>query len=228
VGIDAVVPGAWGWTRAGGWVSPLNQRLGVAGGAEHLLVWRLDAEHSEGRDQHGRTVALRPFPGVIGMPPDEPGIHTTFPPRATGGNLDCRELVAGSRLFLPIAVAGALVSAGDGHAAQGDGEVSGLAIECPLERLDLTYRLREDLPLATPWAETPIGTITFGFHRTLDEAAANALEAMLQLLGARLGSTRRDALALASVTVDLRITQMVNGVSGVHAVLPVGAPGHGE
>ena len=91
--------------------------------------------------------ALAPFLGVMGMPPDEPGVHSTGPPRRCGGNIDCKELVAGTTLYLPISVDGALFSAGDGHAAQGDGEVSGTAIECPVERAELTLEL-SDLELA--------------------------------------------------------------------------------
>ena len=77
----------------------------------------------------------------MGMPPAEPGRHSTIPPRACGGNLDCNELVSGSTLYLPIEVEGALFSCGDGHAAQGDGEVAGTAIECPMERAELTFGL---------------------------------------------------------------------------------------
>src|SRR5262249_19749266 len=149
-------------------------------------------------------------------PPADGGIHSTIPPRDAGGNIDCKELVAGSRLFLPIAVPGALVSVGDGHAAQGDGEVSGLAIECPMDRVDITFGLREGRPLTGPIAETAAGTITFGFHPSLDEAMAVALERMLDVLCARHSIDRRDALALASVVVDLHVTQVVNGCSGVH------------
>jgi len=157
------------------------------------------------------------------MPPDAPGRHPTPPPRPTGGNIDCRELVTGSTLYLPIAVSGALVSAGDGHGAQADGEAGGTAIECPMERAELTFRLRDDLRLATPWAETPAGWLTFGFDEDLDEATAIALDAMLGLMGERFGVGRAEALALASVVVELRITQAVNGVRGVHALLPHGA-----
>lgn len=223
IAIEAIEPGAWGWTRAGGWKSPLNERLGLVGGGDVTLVWTIDAAAGTARDQHGHVVSLRPFMGVIGMPPAEPGIHSTIPPRTFGGNMDCKELVAGSRLFLPIPVRGALLSVGDGHAAQGDGEVSGLAIECPMERVDLTLRLRDDLALAGPLAETPAGTIALGFGRTLDEAAAEALEGMLAVLRQRFGAERREALALASVAVDLRVTQVVNDIVGVHAVLPPGA-----
>src|SRR5919204_850681 len=154
VRIDEVRVGSYGFTAAGGSDVFLNARLGVAEGAERCLYWQLDAANGIARDQHGRTVELHPFLGVLGMPPREAGIHPTAPPRKWGGNLDCKELVAGSTLYLPIPVDGALFSAGDGHAAQGDGEVSGMAIECPLERVELTLDVRRDLALEMPVAET--------------------------------------------------------------------------
>ena len=185
----------------------------------HLLVWELDAVAGTGTDQHGRVVRLRPFLGVLGMPPPEPGAHPTTPPRAWGGNIDCTELVAGSTLFLPIPVDGALFSAGDGHGRQGDGEVSTVALECPFDLVQLTIDVRDDLPLRMPVAHTGEAWIAFGFDANLDEAAAIATDGMLALMQRELGLERRDALALASVVVDLRVTQMVNGIRGVHAVL---------
>lgn len=223
VQIELVRPDTWGWTYAGGWPSELNKRLGVVGEPEPPMLWQLDADAQTGRNQHGQTVALRPFMGVMGMPPDEPGVHSTTPPRVCGGNIDCKELVAGSTLLLPIAVPGALFSVGDGHALQGDGEVCGQAIECPMEQVELTFRLRDDLTLTTPRANTPAGWITLGFHKDLNEATLIALEAVLDLLGQQYALPRRDALALASLVVDLRITQIVNEVCGVHALLPHGA-----
>ena len=219
IAVEEVRIGPWGITDAGGWSTPLNERLDVADGETVVLDWELDADAAVGRDQVGRTVSLTPFLGVIGMPPDEPGIHPTAPPRACGGNIDCRELVAGTTLLLPIPVAGALVSAGDGHAAQGDGEVSQLAIEAPVERARLTLTLRDDLELSAPIAWTPEAWLTFGFDEDLDEAAALAIDAMLELMGREHELERREALALASVVVDLRVTQMVNGVRGIHARL---------
>jgi acetamidase/formamidase len=217
VKIDEVTIGPWGVTDAGGWYTPLNERLGVHEGENVVLHWDLDPAAGVGRDQRGREVSLRPFLGVIGMPPADPGIHPTAPPRPTGGNIDCKELVAGTTLFLPIAVDGALLSAGDGHAAQGDGEVSQLAIEAPVERAQLTLSVRDDLELAWPAAWTPDAWLTFGFDEDLDEAAAIAIEGMLDLIGRELGLERREALAFASVVVDLRVTQLVNGARGVHA-----------
>ncbi len=225
VQIGEVRPGPWGLTLGGGFENGFNERLGLATGDTCRLVWTLDPGRGVGRDQHGRVVELRPFPGVLGMPPPEHGVHSTIPPRVWGGNMDCKELVAGSKLYLPIPVDGALFSAGDGHGRQGDGEVSGLAIECPLERLDLTFRVREDLELATPIADTPAGWVTLGFDESLDEATAIALGAMLDLIEREHGLERREALALASLVVDLRVTQVVNRTRGVHAVLPHGALG---
>jgi acetamidase/formamidase len=185
----------------------------------HIVRWQLDADGGSARDEHGREVVLDPFLGVLGMPPPANGIHGTGPPRTCGGNIDCKELVAGSTLFLPIPVDGARFSAGDGHGRQGDGEVSGTAIECPLERAELTLIVRDDLELHGPIARTADSWIAFGFDEDLDEAAAHAVDAMLELMKRELGLARSDALAFASVVVDLRVTQVVNGVKGVHAVL---------
>jgi acetamidase/formamidase len=224
VHIEEVHPGTWGWTSAGGYVSPINRALGIAEGPEHVLRWAIDADAGVARDANGRIVKLRPFMGVLGMPPAEAGIHSTIPPRATGGNIDCRELIAGSTLYLPIAVAGGLFSVGDGHGLQGDGEVSGVAIECPMERVTLRFEI-DDTSLALPRAETPAGRIAFGFHEDLNRAAIAALDNMLSWIGEAHGLGRKEALALCSLLLDLRITQMVNGVQGVHALLPRDALG---
>lgn len=200
VRVDEVRPGSWGVT----YTKP-----------PHLVRWKLDGAIGRGA---GRTVRLSPFLGVLGMPPSEPGIHSTIPPRPCGGNIDCKELVVGSTLFLPISVDGALFSAGDGHAAQGDGEVSGTAIECPVEA-QLTLDVRDDLPLQWPIARTADAWLTFGFDEHLGRAAQTAIDGMLDLMQREYDLSRDDALALASVVVDLRVTQVANTALGVHAVL---------
>ena len=199
--IDEVVPGPWGatFTRA-------------------AAPDRLGARRTASAAAAGRAVRLAPFLGVLGMPPDEPGVHSTIPPRRCGGNIDCKELVAGTTLFLPIPVDGALFSAGDGHAAQGDGEVSGTAIEAPVEAT-LTLDVRDDLPLEWPVARIDGAWLTFGFDEHLGRAARIAVDGMLDLMEREHGLSRPDALGLASVVVDLRVTQVVNEVLGVHAVL---------
>jgi len=217
VRIDAVEPGPFGFTVAGGWASPLNDRLGVAQGETRVLRWELSGGIA--RDDRGRAVELRPFLGVLGMPPPERGVHSTVPPRPWGGNLDCAELVAGTTLYLPVPVDGALLSAGDGHGRQGDGEVSGTAIECGIAHAELTLSLRDDLPLERPLARTQDGWIAFGLDEDLDVAAAQAVDGILAVMAREHGLDRLDALALASVAVDVRVTQVVNGVCGAHAVL---------
>ena len=152
------------------------------------------------------------------MPPDEPGVHPTIPPRRSGGNIDCKELVAGTTLYLPIPVDGARFSAGDGHAAQGDGEVSGTAIEAPVEA-EVTLDVRDDLELEWPIARIDGAWLTFGFDEHLGAAARIAVEGMLDLMEREHGLERSAALAFASVVVDVRVTQVVNQVLGVHAVL---------
>jgi acetamidase/formamidase len=219
VTVEELRVGDFGFTGAGGWRSFLNTRLGLDRGDMAPLLWTVDADAGTATDQHGHTVELRPFLGVMGMPPPEAGVHSTGPPRIYGGNLDCAELGVGATLYLPIPVDGARFSAGDGHARQGDGEVSGMAIECPMERVRLRLDLRDDLPIRMPVARTADAWIALGLHRRLDEAAAQAVDGMLELMVREHGLDRRDALALASVVVDLRVTQAVNGVKGVHAVL---------
>jgi acetamidase/formamidase len=117
-------------------------------------------------------------------------------------------------------VDGAYLAIGDGHAVQGDGEVSCQAIECPMDLVDVTVQLLDDKPLTNPRAHTPSSWITFGFHEDLDEATVQALDGMLDLMGDLYGLSRVEAIALGSSIIDLRITQIVNGTKGVHACLP--------
>ncbi len=217
VRVDALTPGAWGWTAAGGWPSPINERLGLTE-RKGFYVWDIDPMTGTASLPSGFSVPLAPFLGVMGVAPAEAGRHPTSPPRVVGGNIDCRELVVGSALYLPVQVAGALFSTGDGHAAQGDGESSGTAIECPM-RARLTFTVRDDLELSNPYATTPAGEITFGLHEDLWEATAQALEGMVGLLATRYDIPREEAFALVSAAVDLRVTQIANGVNGVHALL---------
>ena len=222
VRILSVRPGRWGWSGGGGFPTALNTRLGLDQPPRFPLQWKIDADRGIATDSRGRTIALAPFAGVIGLAPAEPGEHSTIPPRPVGGNIDCRELVAGSSLFLPIAVPGALLSAGDGHGVQGDGEVGQVALECPLETLELELHVHPGPAPKFPRAETPAGSIAFGFHADLNEAMALALDNMLDLLVERYDCERKEALAMASLAVSLRVTQVVNRARGVHAILPHG------
>ncbi len=224
VQIGTIRPGAYGFSVAGGWPHPVNERFGLVDKSNMTVhAWTLDRDRMVGQNQYGHTVALRPFMGVMGLAPDEPDMLSTVPPRFCGGNLDCKELVSGSNLYLPVTVEGGFFYVGDGHAAQGDGEVSETAIECPMEEVALTFHVHNNAKLSMLRAKTPAGWITFGLHQDLEEAMYIALEEMVLLLQEMLKVERTHALALASVAVDLRITQIVNGVRGVHAVLPHGA-----
>ena len=213
-------PDDWGWTVAAARDTPLTRRLGLHDGPPSWLLWDIDADGGVATCDRGYRVAIAPFLGVVGLPPDEPGEHSTVPPRAVGGgNIDCRELVAGSTLYLPVTVPGARLCLGDGHAAQGDGEVAGTAIEC-----GMTTRVQLSLTAGPPvpgvHAVTPAGRITFGFSPDLNEAMGDALDAMLTWLQGLYGLDKAAALAVASPVLDLRVTQVANQAWGVHAVLP--------
>ncbi|MFC4735395.1 acetamidase/formamidase family protein [Bacillus daqingensis] len=209
---------SWGG-GAGTWQSEAMQLTGD----RTAIDWRLDRETSTATADIGDvsyTVPMQPFLGLIALQPRGRDVYPTPPPYYTGGNIDCRELTAGSSLFLPVETEGAMLYAGDGHAAQGDGEVSGTAIECPMDKASIQIILHPDMTLTQPYAKTPAGLVTFGFDTDLNIACANALRDMNRRMAAAFQITEEQAAALAGAVVDLRITQVVNGVKGVHAVLP--------
>lgn len=187
---------------------------------EHRLVHiPLDREKMIGRLPWGIDIPLKPFFGVMAVaPPPAWGTIGTPPPRKNGGNLDNKELVAGTTLYLPIFVDGALFSIGDGHGVQGDGEVCITAIETGLVG---TFRLsvRDDLKLEWPMAETPTHVMTMAFDPDLDTCVVIALRSMLDLICARTNMDRYQAHALCSLAADLRVTQVVNGNKGIHVML---------
>jgi acetamidase/formamidase len=164
-------------------------------------------------------IPLQPFFGVMGVaPPPAWGMIGSVKPRQHGGNIDNKELVAGSKLYLPVQVDGAMFSCGDGHAAQGDGEVCLSAIETSLSgRFTLT--VRRDLSLQWPAAETPDHWITMAFDPSLTHAARIALRNMIDLLVARKGLSKADAYMLCSLAASVRVTQMVNENNGIHVML---------
>lgn len=168
----------------------------------------------------GIRIPLRPFLGFVGVAPSEPGEHRSGPPRRWGGNLDLAALTEGTSLFLPVAVPGAMLSFGDAHAAQGDGEVSVTAIETAMDVVHVRVSLTSGLDLMAPVAETSTDWIAIGLGGTLDEAARQAVRSAIQLMTWMWGVTPSEAYALCSVTVDLGVTQAVNGTLGVHAKVP--------
>lgn len=223
VRIDELRTGTFGFNAAGGPNPTRVEPFGLSTDLSLLLRWSFDPETMIATNHLGHSVAMRPFLGVMGLPPADEGHHPTAPPRETGGNLDCKELVPGTTLFLPVAVEGGLFSTGDGHAAQGDGELSGTAIECPMDLAALTFDVLDDMPIDVPHALTPDAWITFGVNEDLDQAMYQAVNAMLDLIMRFHEVDRGTALALASTVVDVRVTQVVNGVKGCHAVLRHGA-----
>jgi acetamidase/formamidase len=163
-------------------------------------------------------IPLRPFFGSMGVAPSA-GRLNSAPPDFHAGNMDNKELVAGTTLYIPVQAAGALFSVGDGHAAQGDGEVDITAIETPPTGV-FRFTVRKDMKLRWPRAETPTHFITMGFHEDLDEAARRATKEMIDYLTTARGLSRDDAYMLTSVAIDLHVTQLVDGNKGVHAMLP--------
>jgi acetamidase/formamidase len=167
----------------------------------------------------GVTLRLAPFFGSIGVaPPPILGRISSGPPGFHTGNLDNKELVAGSILYLPVHVPGALLSMGDAHAMQGDGEVSLTAVETSV-RGRVQVFLRKGKKLNWPRAETPTHYITMGLHPDLDDAAKMATREMIDYLVSERGMTREEAYIFCSVAVDLRVTQLVDGTKGIHAMV---------
>jgi acetamidase/formamidase len=186
----------------------------------HASAIPLDMNRKVADFSPGIAVPLRPFFGVMGVaPPALSGRISSGPPWIHTGNMDNKELVAGTTLYIPVHMAGALFSVGDGHAAQGDGEVCVTAMETSLRG---TFQLivRKDLKLDWPRAETPSHYMTMGFHEDLEQATRIAVEQMLDFLIKTKKLDRSQAYILASNAMDLRITQLVDGKKGVHALLP--------
>ena len=211
----------WGYTR----IRPLWGTLPEDFPDTRLIHTALDAARMTGRLPWGTELPLRPFFGVMGTaPPPTWGRISSVQPRAHGGNLDNKELIAGTTLFLPVFVDGALFSAGDGHGVQGDGEVCVTAIETALSGT-FEFHLRRDFSLRFPAAETPTEHITMAANADLDDAAKDALRDMIALIRRRTNLDAAEAYMLCSLAADVRITQLVNEQKGCHVVLPKSALG---
>ena len=185
-----------------------------------MRIIPLDEKRMVARFAPGVDVPLHPFFGSLGVaPPAVSGKINSGPPWIHAGNLDNKDLVAGTTLFIPVHAKGALFLAGDGHAGQGNGEVDITALETSLVG---TFRLtaRKDMRLKWPRAETPTHYITMGLHEDLNEAAKMAVREMIDFLVSEKRLSRDDAYMLASVAADLAITQLVDGNKGVHAAIP--------
>ena len=161
------------------------------------------------------TVPLRLHLGTAGVAPAGDEAVSTIPPGRHGGNVDNREFAVGTRMYYPVAHEGALFWAGDSHFAQGDGEVTGTGIEAHVNAT-LQLIVRKDMPIANPVLETPELWICHGFHEDLDEAVRDAVLQTIDFLTRAWGITREEAYSVAGLAGDLRVTQVVDGVKGVH------------
>ncbi|HEX7156859.1 MAG TPA: acetamidase/formamidase family protein [Burkholderiaceae bacterium] len=173
------------------------------------------------------SVPLQPFQGTLGLappdgffPPVSPGATSSVPPGPHAGNLDLRELTEGSRLFIPVWKPGALIYTGDSHAVQGDGEITLTALETRMREVRIQAVLHKQKKLAWPMAETDTDWIAMGLDRDVGAAMALAARNAIQFLVARAGLTPPDAYALCSIAVSFRVTQVVDIVRGVHALIP--------
>jgi acetamidase/formamidase len=205
----------WGWNA----IRPLLGALPDEFPDTRLLHIPLDRERMVAHLPWGVDLPLNPFFGVLGVaPPPAWGRITSIIPRQHGGNMDIKDLVPGTTLYLPVFNPGAQFSAGDGHAAQGDGEVCVTAIEtCLTGTFEL--HLRKDMTLKSPRAETPTHYITMAFDPDLDEAAKQALRYMLALIQEKANLSKEDAYTLCSIAADLHVSQLVNQHKGVHMML---------
>ncbi|PZR64586.1 MAG: acetamidase [Chloroflexi bacterium] len=219
-------PAGWGWTASIPGFGLLADEFPAAA----LRITQL--RDGIGELLPGARIPLAPFCGEIGVAPREEGPHSTIPPDTFGGNMDTKHLTAGARLFLPVYAPGALFSMGDGHAAQGDGEVCGTAIETPM-RIVVRLTVRKDLHVTAPEFQTagPLASATNrgpfyatdGVGPDLLTAARDATRRMIEYLGREHGIAAIDAYLLCSVTVDLKISEVVDAPNWiVTAYCPLG------
>jgi len=185
-----------------------------------MRIIPLDAKRTVAQFAPGITVPLAPFFGSMGVaPPPAFGRYDSAPPTIIGGNMDDKALVAGTTLFLPVHAPGALFQVGDGHAAQGNGEVDITALETSLVGT-FEFILHKAQPLPYPRAETPTGYIAMGFDDDLSNATRKAVRNMIDFLVTARGMTRDDAYMLISVAGDVEVTELVDRNKGVHVVVP--------
>jgi acetamidase/formamidase len=221
-------PATWGWTA----IIPGFGLLADEFSEPALKIWQLEGGANGWAEfAPGIKLPLEPFCGEIGLAPGAPGAHSTIPPYRHGGNMDTKHLTKGARLYLPVEVAGALFSIGDGHAAQGDGEVCGTAIETPMQAT-LRLTVRKDIQVPEPQFLTagPLTprTNTAGYYATdgigpdLMEATRNAIRHMIDYLQRTYHLSRSDAYMLCSVAVDLKLCEVVDAPHWVvSAFLPL-------
>jgi len=217
--IEKIVPGAdWGYNL----IRPLAGTLPEDFHETTLMHIPVDKARGSCTLPWGTELTLAPFFGVMGVaPPPEFGTIASKEPRIHGGNLDNKEMTAGSTLFLPVWVPGANFSVGDGHGVQGDGEVCVTALEMCLTGT-FSFVLHKGVGLKMPRAETPTHFISMGLNEDLDQAMKQALREMIAFICARSNLSREQAYSFCSLAVDFHVTQTVNGEKGVHGLLKKG------
>ena len=213
--LDIALNERWGFTA----IRPLKGTLPDEFDHSAIIHPEIDIQARTARLPWGTEIQLSPFFGIIAVaPPPHWGRVSSIQPRKFGGNMDNKELLPGATLYLPVFAEGALFSAGDGHAVQGDGEVCITALETGLTG---TFRLtvRKDLGYASPFAESETHLISIGLNEDLDEAARNAVREMIAHICRRTSLTREQAYMLCSLQGDLRVTQTVDGEKGCHMMM---------
>lgn len=208
-------PSGWGWSA----IIPGFGILAEEFTEPALHIWRYEKTGQVPAAFGAARVPLKPFPGTLGVAPSQPGVHSALPPRNVGGNLDTRDIAAGCSVYFPIEVEGALFSVGDTHAAQGDGELAGSAIESPM-KLTVQLDVIKEQTLGGPWFITPgpvtrhLDTrgyyVTSGVGPDLMNNAQEAVRRMIDLISGRYGLSAEQVYMLCSVCADLRISELVN------------------
>jgi acetamidase/formamidase len=193
-----------------------------------IKIIPIDVERRVAHFAQNVEIPVHPFFGSMGVaPPENYGRIHSAPPGVHGGNMDNKELVAGTKLFLPVHVRGALFEIGDGHAAQGNGEVDLTALETSLIGT-LRFVVHKNIRLKYPRAETPTHYISMGFHQELYEATRIAVREMIDFLVVDKHLSREDAYMLVSVAGDVDVTELVDGNKGVHVMMPKNVFTNGE
>ncbi|CCH53182.1 Acetamidase/Formamidase [Fibrisoma limi BUZ 3] len=214
--LDLTFPANFGvnsvWPGGGGIPDAVTTR--------ETFVYRYDTKRNVALLKEGVEIPLKPFMGVMALsPPAETGRVSSIPPAFFGGNLDIKHLTKGATLYLPVSVPGGLFTTGDGHGAQGNGEVSGVAIETALT-LTARFIVHKGRKLQMPRAETPTHFIAVGLDKDLNRAMKNALMEAVTFMKDELGYTFNEALSIASTGVDFEVSQVVDQTLGVHAMIP--------
>lgn len=198
--------GDWGWAA----VAPGFGFLADEFTEPYLKTFQFEPGATDVAFNDTIRIPLRPFPGVLGVAPDTDEMLSTIPPRANGGNLDDRDIIEGTTVYLPVFVEGALFSIGDAHAAQGDGEVSGTAIEAPMRILLELDLIQDGRSIPEPQYERDDLYAVTAFATTLDEAAKKATRYMIDHLEAHHGLSRTEAYVLCSLAGNLKIAEVVD------------------